>query len=82
MSSKSQASYSYLQNAPFTSGKVGVLGMSDGGTNAWLAACTLPFDAVACCYADPAVDEVPGTGSNVCRHMIESLLFVASPRCS
>lgn len=54
------ASLAYLRNAPYTSGKVGCFGLSDGGTKAFLAACKLPFDAVACCYANPAIAEVPG----------------------
>jgi carboxymethylenebutenolidase len=40
----------YLRDVPSSNGKVGVIGYCSGGRQAYLVACSLPFDAAVDCY--------------------------------
>ncbi len=44
------ASAEHLRSLPGSNGKVGVIGYCSGGRHAFLAACSLPFDAAVNCY--------------------------------
>jgi carboxymethylenebutenolidase len=45
----------YLRALPQASGKVGVIGYCSGGRQAYIAACSLPFDAAVDCYGGRVV---------------------------
>jgi carboxymethylenebutenolidase len=44
------AASQYLRDLPSSNGKVGVIGYCSGGRQAYLVACSLPFDAAVDCY--------------------------------
>src|SRR5579859_3289625 len=50
---------SYLRSMPACNGKVGVIGYCSGGRQAFLAACSLPFDAAVDCYGAFVVGTPP-----------------------
>jgi carboxymethylenebutenolidase len=45
----------YLRDLPSANGKVGVIGYCSGGRQAYLVACSLPFDAAVDCYGGGVV---------------------------
>jgi carboxymethylenebutenolidase len=45
----------YLRDLPSANGKVGVIGYCSGGRQAYLVACSLPFDAAVDCYGGRVV---------------------------
>ncbi|HLX48595.1 MAG TPA: dienelactone hydrolase family protein [Streptosporangiaceae bacterium] len=49
----------YLRAMPACNGKVGVIGYCSGGRQAFLAACSLPFDAAVDCYGAFVVGTPP-----------------------
>jgi carboxymethylenebutenolidase len=49
----------WLLSLPNTNGKVGVIGYCSGGRQAFLAGCSLPFDAVIDCYGAFVVNQPP-----------------------
>lgn len=49
----------YLRALPYASGKVGCIGYCSGGRQAFLAACSLPFDAAVDCYGAFVVGTPP-----------------------
>jgi carboxymethylenebutenolidase len=49
----------YLGSLPGTNGKFGVIGHCSGGRHAFLAACSLPFDAAVDCYGAFIVEDPP-----------------------
>ncbi|OBF02091.1 dienelactone hydrolase family protein [Mycobacterium sp. 852002-10029_SCH5224772] len=48
-----------LRSLPGANGKVGVIGHCSGGRHAYLAACSLPFDAAVDCYGAFIVEDPP-----------------------
>jgi carboxymethylenebutenolidase len=49
----------YLGSLPGANGKFGVIGHCSGGRHAFLAACSLPFDAAVDCYGAFIVEDPP-----------------------
>jgi carboxymethylenebutenolidase len=49
------AAEAYLRDLPTSNGKVGVIGYCSGGRQAYLVACSLPFDAAVDCYGGGVV---------------------------
>ncbi|OBG72499.1 carboxymethylenebutenolidase [Mycobacterium sp. E2462] len=49
----------HLRSLPGANGKIGVIGHCSGGRHAYLAACSLPFDAAVDCYGGYVVEEPP-----------------------
>ncbi len=49
----------HLRSLPGANGKFGVIGHCSGGRHAFLAACSLPFDAAVDCYGAFIVEEPP-----------------------
>ena len=49
----------YLGSLPGANGKCGVIGHCSGGRHAYLAACSLPFDAAVDCYGAFVVEDLP-----------------------
>lgn len=49
----------HLRSLPGANGKVGVIGHCSGGRHAYLAACSLPFDAAVDCYGAFIVEDPP-----------------------
>ncbi len=49
----------YLGSLPGANGKFGVIGHCSGGRHAYLAACSLPFDAAVDCYGGYVVEGPP-----------------------
>jgi carboxymethylenebutenolidase len=49
----------HLRSLPGANGKFGVIGHCSGGRHAYLAACSLPFDAAVDCYGGYVVEEPP-----------------------
>ncbi len=49
----------HLRTLPGANGKFGVIGHCSGGRHAFLAACSLPFDAAVDCYGAFIVDDPP-----------------------
>jgi carboxymethylenebutenolidase len=51
----------WLRNAPFSNGKVGVIGFCSGGRHAWLSACRAPdaFNALVDCWGGNVVVDDP-----------------------
>jgi carboxymethylenebutenolidase len=45
----------YVRSLPYANGKVGVIGYCSGGRQAYLVACSLPFDAAVDCYGGRVV---------------------------
>ena len=52
----------HLRSLAASNGKVGVIGYCSGGRQAFLAACSLPFDAAVVCYGAFIVGEPPEGG--------------------
>ncbi|MCF1812906.1 dienelactone hydrolase family protein, partial [Mycobacterium intracellulare] len=48
-----------LRSLPGANGKFGVIGHCSGGRHAYLAACSLPFDAAVDCYGAFIVEDPP-----------------------
>ena len=49
----------HLRTLPGANGRFGVIGHCSGGRHAYLAACSLPFDAVVDCYGAFIVEDPP-----------------------
>jgi len=49
----------HLRSLPGANGKFGVIGHCSGGRHAYLAACSLPFDAAVECYGAFIVEDPP-----------------------
>jgi carboxymethylenebutenolidase len=54
----------HLRSLPGANGKFGVIGHCSGGRHAFLAACSLPFDAAVDCYGGYVVEDPP-EGRNI-----------------
>lgn len=57
-----QAAYDHVSRQGFVTGRVGVLGFCSGGTQAFVAACELPFAGTVVCYG-PRITESRHTPS-------------------
>ena len=55
----SRARWSTCASLPGANGKFGVIGHCSGGRHAYLAACSLPFDAAVDCYGAFIVEDRP-----------------------
>ena len=53
------AAVEHLHTLPGANGRFGVIGHCSGGRHAYLAACSLPFDAVVDCYGAFIVEDPP-----------------------